>query len=622
MDHPLPPSGRLARLAVLFGLVGGTALVAGCGNVEDTTAAAAAPVSSPASNPAPAPAPVALACGDVQKSYQPTDATVTLVQAFAAGEPIRLADTTGTPPTAPKDLCLVKLLVGPGNPGPASAPSSSAGIGIEIWLPAAAAWNGTIHNTGGGGWAGGADHQSTTRIATPGNAELAAAEGSVVGATDTGHAVGNGSFAMNPDGSPNATLWQDFSERSLHVLAVQTKALAAAYYGKAHRFAYWDGCSTGGRQGYKLVQTHPTDYDGYLVNAPAFNWTKFITAELYPQTVIQRDLGGVAPTAAQHALVSGKAVSACDAVGGMRLGYVLDPERCTYDPTRDASVLCVGQTGSDGVAGTNAAPECVTTVQARAFNKFWHGQTADGSVPDPAANNGFNATLTDRQLWYGLARGAALDRLAGASPFPIATDMVALELQDARLATPSFTNATGNGVDGWKALAYGQLANAFAQGVSLQSSFGAINTDDADLADAVKAGVKILSAHGLADTLIPPQGSIHYYTRVANLDGGFARTQAYNRLYLVPGMGHCAGLGSATGVPGTSPQVTEATLPLPAKGQLFGVLRDWVEKGTAPEGIILQSADATASGLVCPYPQKPTYSAAAPASSAAGYACR
>ena len=101
--------------------------------------------------------------------------------------------------------------------------------------------------------------------------------------------------------------------------------------------------------------------------------------------------------------------------------------------------------------------------------------------------------------------------------------MVALELQDPTLATPAFINATGNGLNGWRTLTYGQLANAFAQGIALQPFFGNINTDSADLTVAKDGGAKIIQYHGLADTLIPPQNSINYYTRVANLDGGFAR---------------------------------------------------------------------------------------------------
>ncbi|MGH8796098.1 MAG: tannase/feruloyl esterase family alpha/beta hydrolase, partial [Caldimonas sp.] len=527
---------------------------------------------------------------------------------------------TATTPVAANDLCFVKLNVGPGNSGPASAPSTSAGIGIEVWLPSAENWNERIHNLGGGGWAGG-NQDSITAIGNVGAAATAGTEGSVVGTTDTGHSIGNGSFAMNADGTINSALWQDFSERSLHELALKTKALASAYYQKTQKFAYWDGCSTGGRQGYKIIQNHPDDYNGYLVGAPAFNWTKFITAELYPQIVYQRDLGGVPLTAAQQAQVSAKAVSSCDVVGGQHLGFVLDPQQCTYDPAKDADALCTGTVGSNGVVGTNATAACVSPVQATAMNKIWFGQTSDGSVPDPAANNGFNANLANDQLWYGLSRGAS-SGLAGNNPFPISSDMVALELQDPTLATPSFTNATANGANGWRNLTYGQLANAFAQGIALQPFFGNINTDSADLSGARTSGAKILQYHGSADVLIPTAGSINYYTRVANLDGGFAKTQAYDRLFLVAGMGHCGGVGTQQGTVGVSPAATANSVPLPGAGQLFSAMTGWVESGTAPATITLQSADASASQLLCPYPSKPTYSGTGSIAAAASYTCK
>ena len=603
-----------ARLALSFSLIAMSALPVACGGSDD----------APAPAPAPAPAvPTALTCDDTMKTAFKPDAntSVLLVKAFKAGDPIALSGTTGTPPVAAKDLCFVKLNIGPGNPGPASAPSTSPGIGIEVWLPTAANWNQKIHNMGGGGWAGGANYQNLTLIASTGNAATAASENAVVGATDTGHAVGNGSFAMNPDGTIDSPLWQDFSERSLHELALKTKALAAAYYLKAQKFAYWDGCSTGGRQGYKIIQNHPDDYNGYLVGAPAFNWTKFITAELYPQVVFQRDLGGVALTTAQQAQMSAKAVSTCDVVGGQHLGFVLDPQQCTYDPAKDATALCTGSVGTNGVIGTNATAACVTTVQAQAQNKIWFGQTPDGSVPDPAANNGYNANLTSNQLWYGLTRGAS-SGLAGASPFTISSDMTALELQDPTIATPAFTNAVSNGLNGWRNLTYGQLANAQAQGVALQPFFGNINTDNADLSAAKAAGVKILQYHGSADVLIPTPNSVNYYTRVANLDGGFAKTQAYDRLFLIAGMGHCSGVGTQQGTAGVSPPATVNSVPLPAAGQLFTAMTNWVETGSAPATITLQSADASASQLLCPYPQKPTYAGAGAASAAASYTCK
>ena len=607
-------SAARLRLAAMFSMVALSALPVGCGGGS----------SSPPPPPAPAPAPTALTCDDSMKTAFVPDAntTVLLVKSFKQGDSLALAGTPAvpTPPVAANDLCFVKLNVGPGNSGPASAPSTSAGIGIEIWLPTAANWNQRIHNLGGGGWAGG-NQDSTTLIGNVSGAATAGTEGSVVGSTDTGHSIGNGSFAVNPDGTINSTLWEDFAERSLHELAMKTKALTQAYYLKTQQFAYWDGCSTGGRQGYKIIQNNPTDYNGYLVGAPAFNWTKFITTELYPQIVYQRDLGGTPLTAAQLAQVSAKAVSACDVVGGQHLGYIPDPQQCTYDPTRDATALCTGTVGTGGVVGTDAGPECVTPVQAQAMNKIWFGQTADGSVPDPAADNGFNGNTTDGQLWYGLSRGATLSGLAGTNPFSIASDMVALELQNPTLATPSFTNATGNGANGWKKLTYGQLANAFDQGIALQPFFGNINTDSADLSAAKAAGVKVVQYHGSADILIPTTNSINYYNRVANMDGGYAQTQAYDRLFLIGGMGHCSGVGTAQGTSGVSPPITASNLPLPAAGQLFSAMTTWVETGTAPATITLQSTDASASQLLCPYPQKPTYSGNGSITASASYAC-
>lgn len=605
-----------ARFALVMSLAATCVLPVACGGSD-------APAPAPA--PAAAPAPTALTCDDTMKTAFKPDAntSVTLVKAFKKGDSLALSGTLAapTPPVAANDLCLVKLNVGPGNTGPAGAPSTSPGIGIEIWLPTAANWNQKIHNLGGGGWAGG-NQGSTTLIGNNGGAATAGSEGSVAGSTDTGHSItGTGSFAMNPDGTINSTLWQDFAERSLHELALKTKALSAAYYLQTQKFAYWDGCSTGGRQGYKIIQNHPDDYNGYLVGAPAFNWTKFITAELYPQVVYQRDLGGVALTTAQQQQVAAKAVSTCDVVGGQHLGFILDPQQCSYDPAKDATALCTGTIGSNGAVGTNATAACVSPAQAMAQNKIWFGQTPDGSVPDPAANNGYNANLASNQLWYGLTRGAS-SGLAGNNPFPISSDMAALELQDPTIATPTFTNAVSNGLNGWKNLTYGQLANAFAQGISLQPFFGNINTDNPDLSGAKASGAKVIQYHGSADVLIPTQNSVNYYTRVANLDGGFAKTQAYDRLFLIAGMGHCAGVGTQQGTVGVSPPANVNSVPLPAAGQLFSAVTSWVESGTAPAAITLQSADASASQLLCPYPQKPTYSGAGAITAAASYTCK
>lgn len=573
----------------------------------------------PAATPAPAPARASLACDDsLAAAFRPDAQTrVILTRSYRPGEPLALDGSDGA--TAAADLCLVKLVVGPGFDDGADAPSSSPGIGIEVWLPARAEWNGRIRNLGGGGWAGGA-HASAGALGNVQAAAVAAAGKFVVGTTDTGHAMSDGSFAMRRDGDINTTLWHDFAERSLHELALKTKALALAYYGRPQDYAYWDGCSTGGRQGYKIAQAHPGDYDGYLNGAPAFNWTRFITNDLYPQVAMQRDLGQALPAVKQQRL-SAAAVSACDVVGGQHLGFVADPAQCRYDPTRDAAALCAGVRGNGGVLGSSTDAACVNLAEATVMNKIWYGQTADGSVPDPARDNASSPALASPgHLWWGLTRGTDTRWLAGTAPFPIASDLVALELQDARYATPAFANAGGGGADRWRELSYGELARAGSQGLALQPQFGHINTDNPDLRGARDSGARILSYHGLADQVITSAGSVNYYTRAAAALGGDAELNAFNRLYLVPGMGHCMGIGSVSG--STSPAADADRVPLPAENQLFERLVAWVEHGTAPEAVVLNSANASVSMPVCPYPQKATYSGSGAVTEAASYACR
>jgi hypothetical protein len=270
---------------------------------------------------------------------------------------------------------------------------------------------------------------------------------------------------------------------------------------------------------------------------------------------------------------------------------------CRYDPSKDKTVLCPASGGSNSAAG------CVDAVQAQAFNKFWYGQTADGSVPDPASDNGTSVNPAAGQKWYGLVRGTSLGALAGPNPFFIATDMVALESQDSVLATPAFLNAKANGSNGWKSLSYAQLATAWDNGVALQTKFANINTDNPDLSQFRARKGKLISYHGLADVLIPPQGTINYYHRVVGNVGDMSRTQDFYRLYLIPGMSH--GFSSGSAIP--------AAVPLPSVNQLYQMLTDWVEKGVAPPARVdLSSTPSTAfpsavSRPMCLYPLKVTY---------------
>jgi len=596
------------------------------------TGAVALAVAGIASSPALAqtgsPAPVSNGkCGETLKTALMGQAgtQVVLVKSFKRGDKLVLTNDPNAsssanavegaakvpPPVAGSDLCMVKLLVGPGNPGPAGAPSTSAGIGIEILLPAPAAWNERIRAYGNSGWSG-TPQASTSVVASDDIHAAAVAKGFVVATSDNGH-VGSpvdASFGMLPDGSINTVLWQDFAERSLHETALKTKAVVRAYYGRPQRFAYWDGFSTGGRQGLKLAQRFPDDFDGILAGAPAINWTNFFTGVLYGPVAMQQDLGRmIAPE--KLAAVSQASIAAC---GGSKLGFVLDPLACRYDPAKDARILCAGGSKQSGGVPAQGNRVCLNPAEAKLINKLWYGQTVDGSVPVPAQDNGNDSALHGgSRLWFGWTRGTDLKTTSagGAPGLDLSAGLMAVTLRDPSLATPGFRNATGNGISRWRdKLDYAGLARSRARNIALQPQFSAINTDNPNLSAFAASGGKLLMYHGLADEYIPVQGSINYYQKVV------ARIQGvpnFYRFYLVPGFTHSGRSEGAPFVP----------VPQPASGrdEMFTALQAWVEHGRAPETLQLTSGDRSTTLPLCVFPKKVTYRGQGSPKAASSYTC-
>lgn len=598
-----PTSPDASQVRWLLGAVAAaTLLIAGCASDRD-------------GDNAPTQPPVALRCDDAIKTafaYEQT--TVLAVQQFAKGDPLSLSSPAQAGAlTAEADLCFVKLLVGPGNPGPTDAPSTTQGIGVHIWLPSKANWDQRLKAMGSGGFGGGG-HAQADYVVSPlfGRLDLVsgllhAENGSIGVENDKGHGPGNsGDFAMQPDGTVNTQGWADF-ERANHEAVVRAKALSKLYYGQEPKYAYFIGGSSGGREGLKMAQKYPDDFDGISSTVPAINWTSFTAAELYPALVVERDLGGIYPTAEQFATVEQAALNSCDLVGGVHLGYVLDPSQCRYDPELDPQVLCASSGGS------NTSPGCVSRTQARAFNKFWYGPTSDGSVPAPADDNGW--TLAGKQRWYGTPRGTALN-LARA-PFSIGMDQVALSMQNASLAGSSFVNASRIGTDGWKNLSYADLSLAIDRGIQLQAAFSNIDTNNPDLSAFKASNGKIIGAAHLADDFIMPQGVLAYYDKVAARMGGMANAQSFYKLYVVPGAGHSGPVGSS------NPQ---ALVPLPVNQDYVTALQNWVENGVEPSAFVASSATPSAQAVastapICIYPATLNYLAGNPLV-AASYSCR
>jgi feruloyl esterase len=419
-----------------------------------------------------------------------------------------------------------------------------AGDRVKVWvgLPLTN-WNGRFQGTGGGGFLGG--HPNSLRGPV--------ARGFSAGATDTGHEGGSGSFALDADGRQN---WQSIIDNAylgIHEMTVVGKALTKAFYGKAPRYSYFVGGSTGGRQGLMEAQRFPDDYDGILSACPAINWHRFVPASLWPEVVMLSMSNFVSK--AKLDAVTAAAIAACDTDDGVKDGVVDDPFHCAYDPK--------------ALVGTKVGDETFTAADAEVVRKIWQGPRAQ--------DGGF--------MWHGLERGADMFAYAGTGGSPLKGKpfSIALEYWLYYLAqNPKWD---------WTTLTYAGFEQLWTRSVE---QFGAaIGTDNPDLTRFRDRGSKVIIYHGLADQLIPAAGTIDYYQRVQQRMGGEEQTAAFARLFLVPGVDH--GFRG----PGAAPT-----------GLNEAILR-WVEEGKAPEKLLAEKRDESSKVVrtrpLFPYPQVAKY---------------
>jgi hypothetical protein len=413
-------------------------------------------------------------------------------------------------------------------------------------------WNGRFQGQGGGGFLAGSVSSLAAQVA----------KGYAVAATDAGiqrrpapdgkPSTADGSFALNADGRLNWDLIRDFAHRGMHEMTIAGKAATQAFYGRSAARAYFNGCSTGGRQGQMEAQRYPDDYDGILSGAPAVNWTKLHVAQLWGHLQMLEAKHVVAPCKLTAATAA--AVAACDAADGVKDGIIGLPRQCAYDP----KTLVGASVNECGVFSAD---------DARIVSRIWEGPRTEGGS----------------FLWYGLQRGADLaplndsDASGNGVPFAVTLDWWRYFLRE----DPHWD---------WHSLSGASYEQTWNQSVE---QYPIIATDNADLSAFRKRGGKTILWHGEADQLIYPQGTIDYFERIQRLAGGAKSTDGFMRLFMAPGVAHCAG--------GAGPQPV---------GQLEALVR-WVEQGTAPAWLLAESRDKQGKLLrsrpLCAYPNIARY---------------
>jgi hypothetical protein len=495
---------------------------------------------------------------------------------FQPPDPVGFVPTPALPHASPPisglpAFCRVSILVAPA-------------INIEVWLPNPGAWTNRFRGVGGGGYAG---TISWGALAT------AVQGGYATASTDTGHSafaanngLSGGGFALNqPSNTLNWGLIKDFAERSELELARKGKAVVRAFYGTGPRFSYWTGCSTGGRQGWIMAQRHPEEYDGLLTGAPAFNWDRFIPAELWGEVVMKDEVG--APiSAAKLTAVTNAAVAACAGHSGDGTRttdqFLADPRLCTYDP---AQMSCSAQPGN---------PTCLSNQEVSAVRKIWDG---------PRDSKG-------RRLWFGLDRGAPMVGLDGTFPFPIATDHFAYWLRQ----TPGFD---------WHTVTESSFAADF---FNSETKFEeVIGTDSTNLDRFIDRRAKNITYHGTADLLIFSRGTTNYFERLHKKYGA-GNVDKFARLFMAPGMSHCGG-GAGANAFGND---AFGGLPVSADSQhdIFKALVNWVEFGISPDEVIATKYknDNPAQGVaftrpLCVFPKIAQYKGSGDVNDASYWTC-
>ncbi|MFC1838987.1 tannase/feruloyl esterase family alpha/beta hydrolase [Thermodesulfobacteriota bacterium] len=450
-------------------------------------------------------------------------------------------------------------------------PVKGSHIRFEVWMPPADKWNNRYFGVGNPAFEGAIKYQGLQK---------AVEEGYATASTDTGHQHPGHEWAT---GHPERLV--DWVHRSVHETTVAAKSIIKAYYGKPQKYAYWDNCHNGGRQGLTAAQRYPDDFDGIVAGDPAYHLTHLQTGSEYLSWVNLKD--GVdspsylptAKTAALHRAV----MDACDTLDGVKDNAIEDPTRCKFDP---AVIQCKGEENDS----------CLTPAQAKTARAIYAGAKFNDGT----------------QIYSGFEPGSELlweAMIKGPEPLFINNGFfqyIAFEDPDWDFRTFDIDADTRD----------------------IDKRLGPIiNNIQTDLTEFKKSGGKLILYQAWNETWVPPRTAVKYYEDVVKNMDGYEETKDFFRLFMVPDFGMCPSM-----FPGTF--------------DALGAVRKWVEEGVAPDQITttyfdqsgqfreragmqdagIEGASESAQGIiktrpVCAYPEVAIYKGKGDINKAENYRC-
>jgi feruloyl esterase len=477
--------------------------------------------------------------------------TVTKAEWFAAGAPLP-GGRGGAAPVATKLPAYCRL---DGVIDRRMGAGATYGIGFALALPED--WNGRFLFQGGGGLNGSVQNPLGASAA---GERPALARGFAVVSTDTGH-QGTGAFDGSFRQDQQASL--DFAYVAVGRVAEIAKRIIVQHYGKPPDRSYFAGCSTGGREGMLMTQRYPTYFDGVIAGAPAMRtsysgigdrWVAVTLNEIAPKNAQGQPVTRDALSESDKKAVIDGIVNACDANDGVKDGMIFNVAACSFDPK---TLVCSGAK-TDG---------CLTAAQSATVAKAFAG---------PKDSKG-------RQVYPGFAWDTGLAVTQGLPGLLHGGQVVG-------------GGATTVGMDVDEAVA--RVSDDPAESLSTTSRWTNLNT-------FTNHGGKLIFWHGVSDPWFSALDTIDYYGRMTQANGGPEQVRGWSRLFLSPGMGHCAGGPS-----------------LDSFDALTAMVR-WVEEGVAPESIRATGrAFPGRSRPLCAYPLHAHYKGQGNPEDAASFECR
>lgn len=451
-------------------------------------------------------------------------------------------------------------------------PSHDSDIKFEVWLPVAG-WNGKYQGIGNGGFAGSILYN---RLAD------ALAHNYATAATDTGH-QGNAIDASWALGHPEKSV--DFGYRAIHETVVAAKEIIQAFYGSKPEYSYFNSCSNGGRQALMEAQRFPEDYDGIIAGAPAHYWTHLLSVAVASTLAVSNDKSSFLNPAKLPA-VQEAVLADCDMLDKVKDGVLENPSQCKPDLSK---LLCSGK----------ETDRCLTESQLAALKKLYAGpHNAEGEQLSPGFPPGDEANPQGWSVW-----------ITGKEP----TQGLLFDF-----GTQFYKNMVYNDPS-WDFRTFDWDRDTRAADEKMAPI---LNATDPDLTQFKKRGGKLILYHGWNDAGIPAQFTVDYYKSVVSKMGQ-KETDEFVRLFMVPGMQHCAG---GIGCDNFGQQGVARGNP---ESNISAALERWVEEGMAPDTIIAakyKAGDSSETRTVrthplCPYPKVAQYKGSGSTDEAANFVC-